>query len=407
MAQGLPGGEQPPLSAILLDVLGPRPSRPGTKALVARCHRLARAYLRKRDRSSTLREDVLGEDLDDLALDAIGGLFERDENGAFSELQRSFRSCLEPIASGETVGEEAEEPSLPALIDAAEDEALHSALRRLVWSAAGDWLFETYRTADRPLSNQIRALKRAVKERPEAALTRRGGKQWVVLRTDEDASPADGRQMPFEAMEARLAGAVAEARSTGDLLARALEALRSHGAYETAYPLTRLAQAMRSARARVQSVTEHDEAARASTSVPLKREEVQSLIEETVETLREGKRDTYVGEGKVSRDTYRAYFRALRDRLAAKFVPRSDPHGPPPVDAEADPDARSADGRRPSPEGSGPAEGRLTHYEALSGHLPDLSKPDYREDHRARFEYLFQQAERLLADRLRAAVRAP
>ena len=353
---------------------GPDPTPRATRRVVRHCHQIARATLRQQQRTGSLREDVLGEDAGDLAMDAIAELFERDDQGRFSELRAYFGGQLAAGRSEQEVEEK---------------------LRRLVQSAVTDWLFEAYRAADRSLSNQIRALKRAVGRREDARLQRRGTVQWVELATgetstgetstgetaDENASRAEdlpkdpsrlgrrrpGRPMPLQVLEAHLTGAVAEAGSTGDLLEKALSALREHPVYEAAYPLTRLAQAMRSARVRVQAVTEHSGTSVSPEEPLLRPGETQRYIDETLRALQAEKRETYVGQSKLTEETYVAYFRALRDRLEARFVPPGDPE--------------------------------MTHYEALSGHLP-LGKDEYREEHRSMFEYLERQAREKLVGRL-------
>ena len=368
---------------------GPDPTPRATRRVVRHCHQIARATLRQQQRTGSLREDVLGEDAGDLAMDAIAELFERGDQGRFSELREYFGGQL---AAGRSE-QEVEEQEV-------EEQEVEEKLRRLVQSAVTDWLFEAYQAADRSLSNQIRALKRAVGRREDACLRRRGTVQWVELATgetltgetltgetstgetaDENASRAEdppkdpsrlgrrrpGRPMPLQVLEAHLTGAVAEAGSTGDLLEKALSALREHPVYEAAYPLTRLAQAMRSARVRVQAVTEHSGTSVSPEEPLLRPGETQRYIDETLRALQAEKRETYVGQSKLTEETYVAYFRALRDRLEARFVPPGDPE--------------------------------VTHYEALSGPLP-LGKNEYREEHRSMFEYLERQAREKLVGRL-------
>jgi hypothetical protein len=354
-------GDSPALQRALRVMTGPDPTRRATRQVVRRCHQIARAALRQKKRAGSLREDVLGEDLTDLAVDAIAELFERDEKGQFPELQRYFGG---QVAPGRSEGPLTED------------------LRRLVQSAVTDWLFEAYRAADRSLSNQIRALKRAVDQREDLHLQRRGMVQWVELvgqrkspRSREKTrrtSRRPGRPMPLEALEAHLTGEVEAASSAGDLLEKAINTLRAHPDYEAAYPLTRLAQAMRAARARVQSVTEHSGPVVHPDRPVLRPEETQACIQNTLSALRSEKRPTYVGEGKISEETYSAYFAALQERLEARFVPPADPE--------------------------------LTHHGALMEHLSGLSKETYRDQHRARFEYLFRQARERIVDRLQDAV---
>ncbi|WP_103028902.1 hypothetical protein [Salinibacter altiplanensis] len=177
--------------------------------------------------------------------------------------------------------------------------------------------------------------------------------------------------MPLQTLEAHLTSAVAAAHSTEDLLDAALDALRGHFDYEAAYPLTRLAQAMRAARVRVQAVTEHP-GMNVSPERPLLRpDETKRYIDRTLKALRSEKRATYVRQNKLTEQAYAAYFQALCDRLEARFVPPGDPE--------------------------------MTHFEALSEHLP-LTKDEYRMEHRARFEYLERQAREALIERLKEVV---
>lgn len=346
------------LREALVVTLGLAPTQRATRQVVYRCHQIACATLRQQKQTRSLREDVLGEDVEDLAMDAIAGLFERDDQGQFPELQQYFGGSVDR--------------------DRSEDQLVED-LRRLVQSAVTDWLFEAYRAADRSLSNQIRSLKRAVKGRDDASLQRRGRTQWLQITAGPDGDLRDagrhratGRPMPMETLEAHLTSAVAGASSTGDLLEKAIKTLRVHPDYEAAYPLTRLAQAMRAARARVQSVTDHSGPVSRPDRPTLRPEETRLYIEKTLSTLRSEKRSTYVERGKVDAETYAVYFEALQDRLEARFVPPGDPE--------------------------------MTHHEALMEHLPGLTKEKYRDQHRARFEYLEQQAREILVDRLQDIV---
>lgn len=336
-------------------LLGPSPTRRATRRVVRCCCRFAHAYLQQQQAAGSLREDVLGEDVGDLAIDAIAGLFERDEEGRFLQLQRYFEDT-DPQGRS--------------------DSGLEQDLRRLACSAVTDWLFEAYRAADRSLSNQIRSLKRAATRHEDARLQRRGQVLWLEISGRSPAEPQageiKGRPMPLETLEAHLTGAVAEASSTGDLLEAAIDTLLAHPDYAAAYPLTRLAQAMRAARVRVQSVTEHAGPTTHPGQPLLKPGEIRHHIDRALSALRSEKRPTYVGEEKVTEETYAAYIEALRDRLDARFVPPGDPE--------------------------------MTHHEALAGHLSGLDRDEYRTQHRSQFEYLERQAREALVSRLQEVI---
>ena len=318
---------------------------------------MACAYLRQQQASGALREDVLGEEVEDLAMDAIAELFERDERGQFPELRRYFSDRD---------------------LEDRPPEAVDDDLRRLVIGAVTDWLFEAYRAADRSLSNLIQNLKRVIGDRADVTLRRRGRTLWIEIESasgeadaDPQASPP-GRSMPMDALEAHLTGAVAEQPSTNDLLDVAVETLQSHTEYRSAYPLTRLAQVMRAARVRVQAVTDHQPPINVPDAPLLQEEEIEEAIERSLRAVREEKHSTYVETEKMDERTYMAYFLALHDRLEARFVP--------------------------------PGDDEMTHYQALSQYLDGLTQSEYRAQHRSRFEYLEQCARERLIHRLRDVV---
>jgi len=318
---------------------------------------MACAYLRQQQASGALREDVLGEEVEDLAMDAIAELFERNERGQFPELRRYFSD------------RDLEDQS-PASVD--------DDLRRLVIGAVTDWLFEAYRAADRSLSNLIRNLKRVIDDRTDVSLGRRGGTLWVEIESASgeagmgERTTSAGRSIPMDVLEAHLTGTVADAPSTSDLLDVAVETLQAHSEYRSAYPLTRLAQVMRAARVRVQAVTDHDPPVDVPDAPLLQEDEIEAAIERSLVAVRKEKHSTYVETGKIDEKTYMAYFMALHDRLEARFVP--------------------------------PGDDGMTHYDALSRYLDDLSQDEYRSQHRSRFEYLEQCARERLVHRLREVV---
>ena len=352
------------LRAVLLVVVSNTPTRHAIRALVDRCHRIAAAYLRHRQRTGHLHRDLLTEPVGDLAFDALGDLFARDAHGRFMELRGYFAT------GDERAAEE---------VRAATEATLERRLRGLVLSAVSDWLFATYRTADRSLARLIRRLKRVAGEMGGARLERRGRTLWVVAAGEEDGG--GGHLLPPETLEARVAGAVAASTCTRDLLEAALCALRRGSGCQAAYPLTGLAQVLRAAETRVGAATAATEVypttttsgeaeGRAARAPLLRPEEARGLIAQSVEAVRAAKAAHYVQRQGLDAQAYQAYFAAIADRLRAQFVPPGDPE--------------------------------LTQQAALERHL-GCGRAAYRAEHRAQLEYLARLTRTHFVELVRAA----
>ncbi len=275
------------LRQAIASLISDRPTRTHTGRFVDLCYRIALAYLRQKQRSGRLNPDLLGLPPEDLAMDGIADLFERDDAGRFPRLAAYF----------EHIGHEE-----------VDDQTLFEATRRLVFSKVNDTLFHAYGEADASLANLLRSLKRAIKERPDLVLERRSGVLWVQVKASE---PRAHPLAPPEFLEAHLTPAIRQRMTTGDVLHAAVGVLAAQAHYVQRYPLTLLARVIRSATVRV------NEAADTPSDEPasLYREDVARLIERSVAATQSAMRVSYVGKGKVDEATYALYFRAIQDRL--------------------------------------------------------------------------------------------
>ncbi len=334
--------------AVLSDVLSERPTRKKVEPLVTQCHHISRSYLYLKKRRGHLPGYLLRYGFDDLALDSIADLFERDESGRFSILRRYFegrnwRSCSH--------------------------ERLMSLTRRLVFSHVNNYLFEVHRQHDPTLSKIIRGLKRAARGHEEVALSRRGGRLWIKL---EEHPAEDAPSMPPEVMEQYLAEVLSEATDLQMALSGIVVQLGRQQLYERAYSVSQLAMLIRTLighQLRGEGV--------GRTFTPPKKEPlipepyVQGSIEVAVDATHDRLYDTYVDD-QMDESTYDSVIAAARRILLCQYTTTTT--------------------------------GPISHMEAYRSHVRDVSYESYRSEHRGVLEYVVRVARSELVQRLRSAL---
>lgn len=307
------------------------------RSFVNICYRLVVPYLHEKRQSHRINLSLIGLPVEDLALDCIAELFERDKSGRFSVLVKYFEAQQwRDIA----------------------DHELFEATRRLLFSAVNDNLYRNYREADPSLAKLIRNLKLAAQSY-QGALHYVNGTVWIGALINR----SDLTVMPPEFLGLHLGRYVRERVNTIQLFLAAVDTLRNQTLYLPAMPLVQLAHTIRMAMEKVYSVEApaHPPAFRT--------EEIVWFIQESIDTLREKTHPKYVDSGKIDDETFSAYMNGIRERLCAAY------------------------GAEP--------ERELTDFEALSLFLPGLSRATYNEVHRARFEYLSRRARDYMAMNIR------
>lgn len=323
-------------------LLSDAPSREVIESIILESHRLAQALLRKRVRHGQLSTSFFDLSIEDLALDCIADLFERDARGRFPQLRSYFTSV-----------------SWQKLDEA----GLHIALRRLIFSQVNDGLFRRYRQADPNLSKIIRNLKIAARSNPDGALISRNGQTWLIADPD---GRLNGRPLaPPELVDIHLTSFIEGTVEMPTILAGMIACFREWPHYANGYPLVQLAKAVRSSLIRLQAVEQHRETA---TDRALLSDEVQRAIAWAVEKVKADLHATYVANKKVDAATFDHYFRAVQDVIQHEYVAET---------------------------------GSATSYhEALQRYLPDLSMAAYRREHRNKFEYIAKKCRSELVNAL-------
>lgn len=312
-------------------ILSAHPTPAASTPFIDLTRRMASLYLSKRIRTGTLHPEFFGLTPDDLAIDCIGPLFERDARGQFVQLQSYYTSVVWESLS---------------------DVELLAATRRIVFSKVHQQLTRLYKDHDPSLEKVLRNLRNAIKSGTTLQEERRGAELWVYLPT-ESSSQRLLPEMPWAFLEGELTGYLHEGTSLRDIVSQVARVFENQSIYRRSFPLTSLAMLLRMAYSRMNSETDQAEPGETGR---MRKEEMDTLIASALAAVEEKKRGTYVGKGKVEPAIYEAYMGAVRNILQAEFL-----------------------------ENDGNEDSYHTH---LKTQLPGLTAEEYRTEHRCHLEYL-------------------
>lgn len=319
-------------------MLGPNPTRAATHQIVDLLVRGAEAHVRRRLGMLGKRSDRFGLTLGDLALDCVANLLERDEAGGFPQLDRYFPD---------------------GLVHLDEVDILHR-LRRLTGRAVDDGLYRRYADEDPQLARLIRNLQRGCATRRDVSVDRRMGALHLTVRAP--ARPA-GLPLSRDRLEAYMMAHIQATDNAADFLDHFVRLIRADEGFARSYPLVGVALAIRAALSGLQAPP-------AAPEDPARLADGEAIewIRQSVADVARACRPKYVGKGKVDPPLFDAYCAAVEDALLAWY--RHDC-------------------------------GTTTLSECLQEHLPEVSREEYRDEHRARCEYVLRLAKARLKIRLR------
>lgn len=320
----------PTIHTIVHDRAAEERARKAIRVLVDQAYEIALSFVHWKTRQGRLQPDIFGLTADDLALDCIADLFQRDEAGRFVRLDAYLQEIRWYDLS---------------------EEQLRQAFRRLVYSHVKESLFRRYHEADPHLARIIRNIKNAVKGAADLTLVRRGSELWLVA-SNLGASPWSSAIIPTEILEAYL---LSEMSGADDLptICGAFARFLDDNPYECqALPLTMFAQIVRSAYSRMGDALAHS-----TMEVELLEREIEAAIDMACRSVHSRMKPAYVERGKVTLATLDLYMEAVRSVLTSHFL------------------AGDAD--------------QISYFDALCvcSH-GTITKKEYRLTHRNIFEYL-------------------
>lgn len=306
------------------------------------CHQNALAYLNyKLDNSDNkLLKGYLGKD--DLAWDCIAGLFKRDEDGHYVILREFFDDKnLDKLSENET----------------------KMALRRLVFSKVNDGIFRNFGSYDPSLRKIIRNIKLAVKDIEDLQIRNLKGQKILQLPADDQTNLPG---IPVEFLEIRLFHRIGQKMTTPEIIEEVKQILESQQLYRPSISLSQLAISIRKVYARMNNVTEEDYSDERDTYM---NGEVKACLRAAIKEQKKQLLGTYVESGKMERKRFETYFKAVEDVIRDKFIKKNP----------------NAD----------------TYFEHLQTYWPDLTKQEYRKEHRQYLEYLMKKTRHHFLEKLR------
>ncbi|MEK7248904.1 MAG: hypothetical protein AAB209_00635, partial [Bacteroidota bacterium] len=259
------------LKDVIHSVISPKPSRKSVDLLFDEFNRMAIAYLRVKERGGRLATHVFGITIEDLAVDCIAELFERDKQETFVRL-KEYYSKVEPQH-----------------ID--EDE-LRGKSRQLVFSEVSNHLFRCYADADPNLHKLIRNLK-DVKPSPRVSVRKMSDKWWVWFGNEEN-NASSLPLMPPEILEFHIAPLIAANSNLRILLDNLADVFDDQAIYRRAYPLVGFAQVLLSAFVRLDEGEPND----SDDLHSLRQDDIKRVIAESVQCVKSDKHSKYVGKGR-------------------------------------------------------------------------------------------------------------
>ncbi len=330
------------LRLLLQSAISSSPDETDVRRLVLTCRNIALVFLRKKSGRGRLFLDFSLLNLEDLAWDSVADLFNRDESGALIQIKAYFDG-----------------------IDLAQssEEVLLSHLRRLVFSRVNQSIFRIYSEADPGLSKIIRNIKLAIQSLRNFVPLERFGEQCLVPALCDPHFHLP--RMERQDLAVYFGPLLSPADTDPEMLSKVSKALREQADFSRVVHVVALAQLFRT----VYETPQISQKASNDVEQKLEVEDMENLIANVGESIREEYRGRYVGEKGIAAQYYDSYFSVISQALYRRLI--------------------EDDGEE------------FSLYQAMSEMVPTLTKDDYLRTHRAKLEYLFGLAFKRVTTELR------
>ena len=301
------------------------------QCLVYEAHKISLAYLRIRVKRNDYILELMGGSYDDLAWDCVSELFERDENGRFSNI----RECLNEYGADNC------------------DQKNISAFRRMVFTKTNDTIFNLLGRYDSSLSKIIRNIKLAAADHPSVQIEYFGKDNHVVF----DGSDVACGSMEPDILLNRLLSSVNGKPSIKDLLEATSDLFYQTKELGNSISVVQLAYLYRKLFVKLQSteVLDNNQSYR-----EIDAQERIKLLDTAILDLSKSLKTTYVKCDKLSEAEFGKLVVVAKQILMNRYVTQSTDFG---------------------------------YYEYYVEQFKTVSKESYREGHRSMLEYLVKKIE--------------
>lgn len=300
------------------------------KHLVITAHGIASNYLKMKRSMGLLNHVLILNNIDDIAWDCIGSLFERDSSNRLIVLQHRFNAFDTSSLSCDDMKIE---------------------FRKLVIRHVNDELYKLYSESDRSLSRMIRNLKSAVSDEPDMSVSVRFNKKVILFSPD---SPSTRTQsIESEILLIRLCQRLRGQPSVSaqDVLTQTKSIILESEIYKTEFYVSDLALIWR----QVLDLLHIDDKEEIKPDSILTPDEIELFIKESVNYFDQTYKAKYVEKGKISEVHWTNYLTCIQLILINQYGEDRD-------------DSTS-------------------YFECLKSVLPKLSAHEYTKKHKSYIEY--------------------
>lgn len=315
--------------AIVNTILKDNVPESSVKELIFLCRKIALVHLRRKASTGRLHPEISSMPLDDLAIDCIADLFQRDGNGNIVQIRSYFEG-------------------LPVRKMSDEDILAH--LRRLIFSRVNQSIFRINNEIDPSLGKIIRNIKLAIQALHNFDVMDRFGENCIVPSNCDSLE----HKPIFENcdLERALRKSANGSESIPEMMAILSRYLREQEEHSRILSLTVTAFIFRSIYADRSEYNINE----IQTEDQFIVGEARSIIHDVCLKIKSGIGMKYAGKKKIDLETFKNYFDVIEENLYQTIINR--------------------DGEK------------FSFFEALKLLMPGLEKEEYRKRHKARIEYL-------------------
>jgi hypothetical protein len=323
------------LKAIITSVSSAHPSPDAVKDLIALCRKIARAHLIIKNHTRYSYEETFGLSVDDLAMDSIAELFQRNDKSVLVQFQSYFDSV------------DIEGSSLEALL-------VH--LKRLVYSKVNNYLMDLRSEYDPTFWKVLRNCKLAIQALRTYSIIDRLGDLYIIPLTADPLRHLP--RMEQQDIEQLLFSVASGNDNIPTLLSKLSRVLQEQQEKSRMLRLLTVASAIRVFYVRTNMVDEQTD----SIADNLSDADIQTIIRNVCGDIKLKLAPRYQGIKGVTSGVFGAYFLVIENHLCSKYI--------------------SHNGHDSS------------LYDKLQVLYPELTRDEYSKTHRTKIEYLWKLTEK-------------